>query len=270
MDTVALSALLERTTYALEVYQGDEMYSGGSAFCFHEGGFLMTAAHVVTGRTPIREEDWRDPEVRILARTSEGEYLRYEPAICGLTIDFPGPLKEPLQVDLAFLRPAELRSGVEHLTISHRRWPPVGTPVLMAGFPDELETPLLWTKAINYEHPVIKAAEGETRRNVERIGQMLMVKGGMVGHVSPLSLDPDGSGAKTLDVGVYYVDNVMHSGASGGPVVNGRGEVIGAITKRAVTTVSYPDLEKPNKEVPSGSALAVSAFTLMEYVALWT
>ncbi len=270
MDTVALSAKLERTTYVVEVYQGEEKYSQGSAFCWHEQGFLTTAAHVITNRVPIREEDWRDPDVKILARTSRGDFLPYETAVCGITIDFPGPLKEPLQVDLALLRPAEPRSGVEHLEIAHERWPAVGTRVLMAGFPDELETPLQWTEAISYEHPPIREAAEETRRKAERVGQLLMVKGGMIGHVSPLSFDPDGSGARTLDVGVYYVDNAMHSGSSGGPVVDGRGRVVGAINKRAVTAVPFPELKKPNKEVPSGSALAISAFTVMEYVALWT
>jgi hypothetical protein len=72
--------------------------------CWHERGFLMTAAHVVTGRTPIREEDWKDPELSVLGRTSRGEYVRYEVAMCGVSMDFSGPLKGPLQVDLARLR----------------------------------------------------------------------------------------------------------------------------------------------------------------------
>ena len=269
MNTVALSALLERTTYALEVYQGDDMYSGGSAFCWHERGLLVTAAHVVTGRTPIREEDWKDPDLTILGRTSRGEYARYEPALCGVTVNFPGPLKEPLQIDLALLRPSEPRSDVEHLEISHERWPPVGTPVLMAGFPDELETPLRFTEAINYEHPPIKADAKRTKRDIERVNQLLMVKGGVIGHRSEMSMDPDGSGREKLELAAYYVDNAMHSGASGGPVVDGRGMVVGVITKRAVTRVSYPDLENPNKDVPSGSALAVSAFTVLEAAAVW-
>lgn len=269
MNTVAICEMLERTTYALEVYQGDEKYSEGSGFCWNENGMLITAAHVITGRTPIKEEDWRDPEVKILARTKDSDYMQYEPALCGITVNFPGPLKEPLQIDLALLKPVEPRSGVDNLEIAYERWPRAGTPVLMAGFPDELETPLLWTKAINYEYPPIKEAAGETERIVERVGQLLMVKSGMIGHVSDISFDPDGSGVKTLEAGVYYIDNAMHSGASGGPVVDERGMVIGTISKRAVTTVAFPELESPNKELPSGSAMAVSPFTVLEWVAFW-
>jgi hypothetical protein len=269
VDTVGISQKLERTTYVVEVYQGEEKYSQGSGYCVHPEGFLVTAAHVVTNRLPIREEDWQDPAVSILARTSQGDFLRYEPVLCGITINFPGPLKEPLQIDLALLRPSEPRSGAEHLQVAAERWPAVGTPVLMAGFPDELETPLLWTRAIDYEHPPIGESAEETRRKVERINQMLMVKSGMIGHRSDLTIDPDGTGRKTLDVGAYYVDNAMHSGSSGGPVVDGRGLVIGTIAKRAATKVPFPELRDPNKDVPSGSALAISTFTLLDWVDEW-
>jgi hypothetical protein len=268
MDTVSLSRILHRTTYAIDVYQREEKYSSGSGCCIHPQGFLVTAAHVVTGRLPIREEDWQDPDVTILARTSDGDFLRYEPAICGLTVEFPGPLKEAIQVDLAILRPAEPRSHVEHLGVSGEKWP-VGTPVLMAGYPDELEPPLLWTKAINYDYEPIKESIEESRKIAERMEQLIVVKSGMIAHSNYVSLDPDGTGAKVLDIYVYYVDNVMHSGSSGGPVVNAQGEVIGIITTRAVTKVSWPDLQNPNKEVPSGSALAVSPHTIVEYVNEW-
>ncbi len=263
-----MSDKLKRTTYVIEVYQEDEKYSQGSGYCVHEKGFLVTAAHVITNRVPFKEEDWRDPTIKILARTSQGDFLRYEPVLCGPTITFPGPLKEPLQIDLAVLRPAELRSGVEHLKVAAERWPAVGTQVLMAGFPDELETPLVWTEAIDYEYQPIKK-DDEIQRKVERINQLLMVKSGMIGHVRDLSIDPDGTGQKKLDIGAYYLDNAMHSGSSGGPVVDERGLVIGTISKRAVTKVPFPELTNPNKELPSGSALAVSTFTLLDYLDEW-
>lgn len=265
MDSVSISKKLKQTTYIVEAYQGGEKYSSGSAFCVHPKGFLVTAAHVITGRLPVREEDWKDPNVVIMARTSEGQFSRYEPAVCGINIEFPGPLKEVLQIDLAILRPSEICSEAEFLPVS-RESCSVGQKVLMAGFPDELEPPLLWTRAINYEYQPIKESTAETSKNVERLGQLLMVKSGMIGNVNYLSADSDGTGKKKLDVFTYYIDNVMHSGSSGGPVVNELGLAIGAITTRAVTRVSWPDLEHPNKEIPSGSALAVSVFTVWDYV----
>lgn len=58
----------------------------------------------------------------------------------------------------------------------------------------------------------------------------------------------------------------MHSGASGGPVVNEDCKVIGVITKRAVTGVSYTDMENPNQEVPSGSTLSITPKTIVDFI----
>ena len=90
-----------------------------------------------------------------------------------------------------------------------------------------------------------------------------------IGHRSDPTIDPDGTGRKTLDVGAYYVDNVMHSGSSGGSVADGRGLVVGIIAKRAVTKVPFPELIDPNEDVPSGSALAISTFTVFDRVDEW-
>ena len=195
--------------------------------------------------------------------------MEYEPALCGINIAFPGPLKDNLQVDVALLRPTEPRTGVEHLEVSNSRWP-VGTQVLMAGFPDEMEAPLRWTDAIDRHHEGFKDTPEETEKKVESVNQLLMIKSGMIGYSDSLMLDPEGSNERTFDVGFYYVDNAMHSGSSGGPVVNLLGQALGIITKRAVTRVSYPDLANPNKEVPSGAALAVAAYTLIDAINNWS
>src|SRR5690625_1128234 len=88
----------------------------------------------------------------------------------------------------------------------------------------------------------------------------------MIGFTDGLIINPGRNDGWKLSVELYYIDNVMHSGASGGPVSNKSGKVVGVITKRAVTSVSYPDLEYPNKEVPSGSALAVTPSTIINYL----
>lgn len=195
--------------------------------------------------------------------------MRYEIAICGITIDFPGPLKESIQVDLAVLRPVETQSDIEHLNISDEKWS-AGEQVLMAGFPDELEPPLSITSAINEEFSPIKDDPETLKRATERLTQPLMVKSAMVGNVAYLTIDPDGTSNRELEIGTYYLDNVMHSGASGGPVVDERGLALGTITKRAVTKVPFPELSEPNKEVPSGSALAISSHTMLDWVNNWT
>ena len=137
----------------------------------------------------------------------------------------------------------------------------------MAGFPDEIENPLGWTRNINRADPRF-SEDPEIDRKIELVNQQLMIKSGMVGHVGDMSIDPDGSGKK-LEIRTYYIDNAMHSGASGGPVVDAHGRVIGTISKRAVTIIPIPELETPNKEVPSGSALAISTSTVLDWINDW-
>jgi hypothetical protein len=36
-----------------------------------------------------------------------------------------------------------------------------------------------------------------------------------------------------------------------------------------VTKVPFPELRDPNKDVPSGSALAISTFTVLDWVDEW-
>ena len=265
MNKVELGDLLRHTTYVVKAYDEGHEYSEGSGFCIRPDGLLVTAAHVVTGRTPIQEEDYRDPEPVLRARTRESDYTEYRPVLCGIKIAFPWPLEEPLQIDLALLAPIEKQTGLPHLPVSDE-FHPVGSDVLMAGFPDEVELPLRFDKKLDMDYEPHQEREEETKKGLERIKELLMVKSGMVSHMHDLIINPGGSQDCKLSLASYYIDNAMHSGASGGPVINNQGEVIGVITKRAVTTVSYPDLDDPNKEVPSGSALAISASTLLDFV----
>ena len=59
-----------------------------------------------------------------------------------------------------------------------------------------------------------------------------------------------------LSCDIFYLDNAMHSGASGGPVINKSGDAVGIITQRAVTSASQK--EAPSLSIPSGSTVAIS------------
>ena len=82
----------------------------------------------------------------------------------------------------------------------------------------------------------------------------LMVKRGVIGNhrvcVASSASDHD------LACSVFYVDNGMHSGASGGPVVNSDGEAIGLITQRAMTDAAQSSHPEP-LFIPSGSTLCL-------------
>lgn len=261
MNTIKICSKLKETTYFVNVFEGakheplnpETNFSVGSAVAISSKGDLLTAAHVVTGRLPIREEDLQHPNVTILAMNKGergGVFNQY--ILFGYITSLTTPLaKEPLTIDLAILRPITPQSNVPYLKI--RKNPtPVGTNVLMAGFPDDMELPfkLAYNYQPNSEIPEINQLYSIQFRIAK---QLLMIKSGMIGHKTPVILT---DGNRTLEGEVFYIDNELHSGASGGPVVNANLEVVGILTERAITSMSTEDT--PGLRIPSGSTVAFS------------
>lgn len=255
MNKNELCFLLEQATYSIEGFDEGEKYTSGSAVAFNNRGDLLTAAHVVTNRLPVRDEDVNDPKCTWIAKTKSGRYHEYKPHICGISIQNEY-LREPITIDLAIMRCLEQRTDVTHLPIGTG---PIrlGDYVLMAGFPDEMELPFKFGQAIDYSHPEIRDNRGQLLKTLEISRRLLMVKGGIIGNVSGFQFTDVNS---RVEGHIFYVDNVMHRGASGGPVVNDRGQLVGIITLRAVTDAST--MEVTGLEVPSGSTIAITTRTI--------
>ena len=254
MNKIEISDALVKTTYLVNSFYGQEPLNAensigtGSGVAINAKGDLLTAAHVVTGRIPIKPEDVNDPSVTIVAKTKTGQFNQYYPVLCGVGIQ-NSLTKEPITVDLALLRPLSTQNDVPFLRLN-RKPIKVGLEVLMAGFPDDMELPLSVDQTLDMTQPEVQFILPSLQ--IARL-QLLMIKSGMVGYENRVTLT---DGKLTLEGQVFYVDNQLHSGASGGPVVNQDAEVIGIITKRAITSVSY--LETPNLGVPSGSTVVIS------------
>jgi S1-C subfamily serine protease len=258
MNSIEICSKLEDTTYLVTSFTGQEPLSPettiglGSGVAINASGDLLTAAHVVTGRIPVKPEDVRDPNVIYLAmRKRDPKFIQYYPVVCGVSIQNEY-VKKPLTVDLAILRPVTSRENAPHLRVNME---PIkaGTQVLMAGYPDDMELPFAFDKLLDQSRPEIAALSS----NISVAHQLLMIKSGMIGHTNEVSLT---DGRLTLVGDVFYVDNAMHSGASGGPIVNMSAEVVGIITQRAITPVGSE--EAPTLKVPSGSTIAISARTI--------
>ncbi len=84
------------------------------------------------------------------------------------------------------------------------------------------------------------------------------------GHIANLRRMVATVGGRNLECDLMYVDNAMHPGASGGPVVSERGEAIGVLSQRAVTAV---DAGRDSMiKVPSGCTVAISLLPLRFFV----
>lgn len=256
MKPPELCQCLEDTTYFINVYfqegqEEPELISAGSGVAVNSRADLLTAAHVVTSRLPVRQEDVKDPNSVILAMSKGGPLQRYEPIFCSLRVTLDGYLTAPLTVDLALLRPISSQSSVPFLPISTES-PVLGTQVLMAGYPDDMELPFAFDRLLNQAHWQVQAQ----RFNVDIARRLLMIRSGIVGHRSGVVINEQYAGH------IFYIDNVLHSGASGGPVINYDGEIVGVLTERAITAVPYE--ESPKLRVPSGAAVAVTPCLILE------
>jgi len=267
MNTIKICSKLKETTYFVNIFghEGEPLnpetdYSVGSAVAINDKGDLLTAAHVIDPRLSLRKPPWSkikedliDPNTIILAMNNHAKLpkLNQYRLFGGITWLTTPSVKEPLLIDLAILRPLEPQSNIPYLKI--RKNPTLlGTKVLIAGFPDDMELPfkLAYNYEPNFEIPEVNKIHDQRLRIAKKL---LMIKSGMIGSQNHATLT---DGNLTLEGEVFYIDNELHSGASGGPVVNTNLEVVGILTERAITSMSTDDT--PRLKIPSGSSVAFS------------
>lgn len=255
-STLEIAALLDETTYTIDIFRSEKdyeetnVYKSGSGVAINASGDLITAAHVLA----IEPKDLTGKEI-IIARTEASSPASYGIVLSGITINLP-LLRAPLQVDLAYLRPHIPRQNLPFLKVK-KELSPIGTMVLMAGYPNEVEPPLSFDNYIDYTLPVLMNPDHETAKKLNAIRKQSLIKSGMIGYAKASSFNlTDGN---KFTVGAYYIDNGMHSGASGGPVVNMQGELIATIIQRAFTSTIFSEFP-----VLSGSTLAISSWAIID------
>lgn len=245
---------ISKSVGVLTVFSDDEEISKGSCFCINSLGQVLTAAHVVTGRFPIDQKDIKEPGIKYFIKFSGIPLQEYQVNFCSVTIHIKA-FKKPIQIDIAMLQP-KLDYKVEYPIMPVCTDPPRhGEEVFMAGYSDEIELPFLIDRVID------RAGQGvdEFFKAMEKgyIADMTgpMIKRAVVGNFRTTHSTISGLGFDLI-CDFLYLDNGMHSGASGGPVVNKSGQAVGIITQRAITSASQSD--SPSLDVPSGSTVAIS------------
>jgi len=258
MNTIKICKKLKEATRKIIIHDGVEIIGIGSGVIINNKGDILTAAHVVTTRLPVRKEDVQDPEIEILVMHEGIGVFKYYSSHCGITFvsEF---IKEPISIDLAVIRPYSPMTDTPSISINVNTLA-LGTKILMAGFSDEIAFPFSFDKKLNYKHPYLRQlpsamqkAHPILKKFFDIAKMSLMIKSGMIGNILHFNFkDP----SINYSGDILYIDNVMHSGASGGPVVNENCELVGIISERAIAEVSFE--ESPGLKVPSGSAVAIT------------
>ncbi|WP_083254276.1 serine protease [Pandoraea sp. ISTKB] len=235
----------------ITVFLDGEQISSGTGFAINPEGEVLTAAHVVTGRFPIRHEDYTCPGLQIFCKFPGHPVIEFSVVFCGITIAVTG-LSRPLQIDLASLRPTRALSQPVPFLRACILPPRLGDRVFVAGYSDEQTVPF----EVNRFLPGGGKGVAEFLAAMEK-GYMADMTGPLIkaGFVGNLRRSVAEGAAGSIECEVFYVDNSVHSGASGGPILNENGDAVGVITQRAITSVSQPEF--PRLNIPSGCTVGI-------------
>ena len=122
-----------------------------------------------------------------------------------------------------------------------------------------LELPLNFDKSLNFDNHELKEKRFEIEGFVKSAMRLIMIRSGMVGSVQKINISgncdfSDFKKSISVSGATYWVDNAVTYGASGGPVVDYSGKLIGIISEKGATA----GLSDSEKLVPSGSAMVLS------------
>lgn len=240
------------------VFLDNECISRGSGFLFNSEGLVFTAAHVLNNGKPFSSGELADPKLRIMVKIRGRPIQRYHQGMPSLLVDCSA-LNDRLLIDLAGLNPIQPTSTPTPYLMTKIRTPILGEPVLIAGFSDEAYPPFSFPHRLKSSlegFPAFMAARHEAGFDVD-LG-MLLVKSGIVASSFGFTFEGKTGAVKGH---TFFVDNALHSGASGGPVVDANGEVFGIVTERAITRLGHGP--QPELLVPACSTHALTVEPLL-------
>lgn len=255
MDKIELCKKLEATTQKIALFSGDRLISTGTGVVIRNDGVILTANHVIGAFDKVP-----NPKIIVIAKDEEEKVLHreYIPILRNISFDTNTPeFVESLEIDLAILKPKEKADVVNNFIPLCDELSPVGTDVLMAGFPDEIKLPLGVDSKFNFNNPEMKKKEMEIKEKISFFMTLRMIKSGMIGATHKITLNVNFNSKDIHIEGAdYWIDNASTYGASGGALVNSSGELVGILCEKAMTRFISSD-SKIN-QIPSGSTMALS------------
>ena len=246
------------------VGDGEKVVDAGSGV-FIEGGKVLTAKHVIL--TPSGKPRGSGIALR-------GDNYFYEKGVewggVGLDLGMDKFMK-PLNIDLVELTPHELPEGVVPLPLC-ADVEPVGTEVLIAGYPDDIGLPLDFPEHFQTMNPDMATVKAEYESRFKYFFRQRMIKKCMIGNAQRVTIEHTG-GAESVHIhgASYWLDDHLTYGGSGGPVVNMSGELVAIISRKGMTSAAELDIRSIDQSgvkkvglIPSGIGLALSHHLITE------
>ena len=253
MNKIEICKKLERTAVKIALFSGEQLQGTGTGVIIKNNGIVLTANHVISDFSKIA-----NPKIIIITKDKNDKilHLEYLPVLYNVSFDANTPESlNPLDIDLAILKPKNPVNFGDNYIRLEDSIAPVGTDVIMVGFPDEVKLPLDVESKFNFDNPEMLEKKEKIGQAIDYFMALRMAKSGMVGATHKIIINGN-SNSKLIAVesASYWIDNASTFGASGGPVVNSEGKLIGIMCQKAMTKFL------PYKEVaiPSGSTMALS------------
>jgi len=259
MTKVEVTDIVKKSLVKLVVIdkKSGKVLSQGSAIVINDLGFILTAYHVVSSLA-----NNNNSQIAMAIPYIGGGSTFYSLIFGGITLEIRGQKYiSPTVVDLAILAPLQPTKNPPINLM--QEIPKEGTEIIMAGFPEDIKGPLdiadkFDRDAVGGMNNLTKIKEFSTS-----IIPWIMVKHGIIGgvfHIVTPNVKTELLGESlsfSLQAAEYWVDNTYPYGASGGPIVDMNGNLLGIITERSVTYESI-FMDTTRFKAPSGSVRALS------------
>jgi len=255
MNKIEICKKIKESIRHLVLFDDNKIVGSGTGIVIEKTGELLTANHVVK-KYPILS----NPKI-FADGIGDIPRLEYKPLLLGLSLDINmSQYAKPLEIDLAILKPTEKQSTFAFIELDDNN-AVEGEEVIMAGFPDEIKPPLNFDKMLNFDNPELEKQRDQIDNFFKHLMSLIMMKSGMIGSVQGVKLNSTkinipGFNRREINVegAVYWIDNASTYGASGGPVVNPYGKLIGIVSEKGLTQLEpYSEID-----IPSGSTMALS------------
>ena len=234
--------------------EDNEVISEGTGFSFLATGEILTAAHTLAGGWPIKPGEIDEADRKIVVRfVNQGIQAVYKPAISPIVLQFNSAQIAPITLDIGIAVPVTPFSAPIEFLPAQTTPLAIGDDVMLAGYSDEVAFPFDADRKMSHAVVGMDEFKSQFKTGIKRLIAGPMIKRGMVGNVTHGSAAFDGQPVAACTW--FYVDNSMHSGASGGPIVDDNGEARGIIIRRSTTSVTK--IDGASELVPSGSTLGI-------------